>query len=198
MSTATPLFATQGVQARVLRADEVPQLQALFDANPEYFQTVNGRDARPDEAQVEFDERPPPHLSYRDHWVLGLFDGGGALVGVAVVASDLGAPGVWHLALFLLASRLHGSGLARAVYDALEAWAIAGGARWLRLGVVKANAKARRFWARCGYRELREHRNHDTGGRLNDVLMCMKPLAGGSLDDYLALVPRDRPEPAPA
>jgi GNAT superfamily N-acetyltransferase len=188
------LFTAAGLHARVLRADEVPRLQAFFDANPEYFQTVNGRNANTDEAQVEFDELPPPHLRFRDRWMLGVFDDAGGLVGVIVVLSDLGVAGVWHLALFLLASRLHGRGVAAALHAALEAWAIADGAQWMRLGVVAANPKGRRFWERCGYRTVRVREKTDTGGRLNDLLVCMKPLAGGSTEDYLALVPRDRPD----
>jgi GNAT superfamily N-acetyltransferase len=193
LNPAPVLFAAAGLHARVLRADEVPRLQALFDANPGYFQTVNGRNANPDEAQVEFDELPPPHLSFRERWVLGVFDAAGALVGVVLVLSDLGAPGVWHLALFLLATALRGRGIAAALYVAMESWAITGGALWMRLGVVTANARGRRFWERCGYRTVRMREQVDTGGRLNDLLVCIKPLAGGSTDDYLALVPRDRP-----
>ena len=198
MSTAPGLFAAAGLHARVLRADEVPRLQALFDANPEYFQTVNGRNANPDEAQVEFDELPPPHLSFRTRWFLGVFDEAGELVGVVLVLADLGAPAVWHVALFLLASALHGQGRAGALYGALEAWAIAGGAQWMRLAVVTTNEKGMRFWDRCGFQRVRLVEKLDTGGRLNDVWMCMKPLAGGSLEDYLVLVPRDRPAPPPA
>lgn len=196
MSDAAPLFAAAGLHARVLRADEVPALQALFDANPEYFQAVNGRNANADEAQVEFDELPPAHLTFRARWMCGVFDADGALVGVALVLADLGAPAVWHLALYLLASRLHGRGQAAALYAALEDWARAGGAHWMRLGVVTTNAKARRFWARQGFRDVRLYEKLDTGGRLNDVWICMKPLTGGTLDEYLAVVPRDRPPPA--
>jgi GNAT superfamily N-acetyltransferase len=196
LSPAPAQFAAAGLYTRVLRADEVPLLQALFDANPAYFQTVNGRDANPGEAQVEFDELPPPHLPFRARWMLGVFDDAGTLVGVVLVLSDLGAPGVWHLALFLLATTLHGSGSAAPLHAAMEQWAIADGARWMRLGVVKTNARGRRFWERCGYRTVRVRENMDTGGRLNDLLVCMKPLAGGSTEDYLALVPRDRPDSA--
>lgn len=194
MSGAGTLFRAAGLHARALRADEVPALQALFDANPEYFQTVNGRNANPDEAQVEFDELPPAFMSFRARWMLGVFDDAdGSLVGVVLVLADLMVAGVWHLALFLLASRLHGRGLAGPLYDALESWSAAGGAQWMRLGVVSANPKGRRFWERCGYHVVRVREQVDTGGRLNDLLVCVKPLAGGTTEDYLALVPRDRP-----
>ena len=46
------LFATPDLTVAPLQAPEVPALQALFDANPLYFQTINGRNALPDEAEL--------------------------------------------------------------------------------------------------------------------------------------------------
>ena len=67
------------------------------------------------------------------------------------------------------------------------------GARWIRLGVVKGNAKAERFWAKVGYRELRERGPVVMGRQSNVVRVLWKPLAGGTRADYLARVERDRP-----
>lgn len=193
-SQAAVVFASAELEARELLAAQVPLLQALFDDNPAYFQAVNSRPAASDEAQREFDENPPDHLGWTRRWFLGLFDRrDGSLAGVCIVVSDLCAPRVWHVALFLLATRLHGQGLAQRAYDALEAWVRGQGAQWLRLGVVLANARARRFWQRQGFQDLRLRQGYDTGGRLNDVFTCCKPLAGGSIEQYLALVPRDAP-----
>lgn len=201
----TTLFATADLAARELQRSEIPLVQALFDANPEYSQIINGRNAHANEAETEFDERPPAGMAWRRFWFLGLFEraGGragerageheGPLAGLAVVVTDLLQPGVWHLGLFLIATRLHGRGVAQPAYEALEDWARREGAQWMRLGVALANPRARRFWQRQGFAELRRRNQVDTGGRLNDLLTCCKPLAGGALDDYLALVPRDAP-----
>lgn len=192
------LFSGGRLAARELAAHEVPLLQALFDANPLYFQAVNGRAANADEAQVEFDEQPPPHLCLPGRtrrWFMGLFGADRAtLEGVAVVVQDLCAPGVWHVALYLLATTLHGRGAASDTYRALEAWMRHGGAHWLRLGVVAGNARAERFWENQGFIEVRRRHGVDTGGRINDLRVLAKPLAGGTLAEYLALVPRDRPD----
>ncbi|MES2717766.1 MAG: GNAT family N-acetyltransferase [Pseudomonadota bacterium] len=194
MTDTRTLFQGPGFQARPLTADQVPRLQALFDANPGYFKAINGRPAGPDEAQAEFDELPPPHLPFRQRWVAGVFGPAQQLQGVVVLVADLGAPGVWHLALLLIDQVRQGSGLAAAVMTALQAWAHAGGAQWLRLGVVAGNQRAERFWQRQGFVESRLRHGVHTGGRHNTLRVLVKPLTGGTLADYRHLVPRDCPE----
>jgi GNAT superfamily N-acetyltransferase len=189
-----PLFAAQGFQARELARADVPRLQALFDASPEYSLAVNGRLPRADEAQAEFDELPPAHLGFTRRWVAGVFDNGDRLIGVAVVVADLAARGVWHVALFFVASALHGQGIGSRIWAALEDWARGAGAQWLRLGVVEGNAPAERFWAKHGFAEVRVRHGVDTGGLINTVRVMVKPLGPAGLAAYLEHVPRDRPD----
>lgn len=189
-----PLFESSGYYGREMVAAEVPQLQALFEANPEYFLLVNGRRPHSNEAQVEFDELPPSHLRYNKRWFLGLFDRSRELAGIAVVVSDFCTSDVWHIGLLLLATRLHGRGAARSIYEALEAWMHRQGAQWLRLGVVEGNARAERFWAKCGFREVRRRTGVDTGGRMNNVRVLVKSLDGAAIAGYLESVPRDQPD----
>jgi GNAT superfamily N-acetyltransferase len=193
MTTPAPILRTPDFLVRELQADEVPRLQALFEANPDYFQTINGRPAAPDEAQQEFDSFPPPELGFTRRWFLGLFDRGESLAGIAVIVSDLCAAHVWHIGLLLIATPLRSRGAASRLHEALEAWVRGSGAQWLRLGVVAGNAPAERFWAKCGYREVRVREGIDTGGRLNTVRVLVKPLVEEPLSTYLQLVPRDRP-----
>ena len=186
------VFATPRLQVRELGREDLPALQALFDANPGYFLIVDGQPAAPDEAWREFDELPP--LPYARRWFAGTFDEAGELQGLLILLSDLCAPGVWHCALFFLADSWHGSGAAAELHDAWEAFARAQGARWLRLGVVAGHARAERFWARCGYRLVRERDMTNAQGEARVVRVLVKPLTEATQDDYLALVPRDVPE----
>jgi GNAT superfamily N-acetyltransferase len=119
----------------------------------------------------------------------------GDIVAVADVIADLFAAGIWHVGFFMAADRLHGSGVPRALYAHLEGWMRAQGARWLRLAVVRGNARAERFWTRHGYVETRLRHGVAMGARVNTVRVMMKPLEGGDLAGYLALVERDRPDP---
>jgi hypothetical protein len=63
------------------------------------------------------------------------------------------------------------------------------------LGVVKGNVRAERFWQAQGFVDTRERHGYQIGNQVNVLRVMMKPLAGGTLADYLDLVPRDRPEP---
>lgn len=56
-----------------------------------------------------------------------------------------------------------------------------------------AVSRAERFWAANVFAEVRVREAVDTGGRLHDVRVLVKPLASGGLATYLGLVPRDRP-----
>ena len=179
---------------RELGAGDVDAVQRFFDANPEYFLTVNGEAPRADEAKHEFADLPPAGMPYRAMWLLGFqAEQDDALIGMATIVGDFLQPHVWHVGLFVVATALHGSGAAHALYRRLERWMVDQGARWLRLGVVQGNVQAERFWARCGYVQVRE-RGPMTMGRKSNLLRVMaKPLAGGTIEEYLALVERDRP-----
>jgi len=84
-------------------------------------------------------------------------------------------------------------GEARAIYGALEEWMRRGGARWLRLNVATGNLRAGRFWERMGYSEARRRDGVTIGRQVNTMRVMLKSVAGESLADYLARVPRDRP-----
>jgi GNAT superfamily N-acetyltransferase len=188
------LFAAGEWRAVEQGAGDVPALQRFFEANPGYFVAVGGQPAAPGEAHEAIFGALPAGWPYTKKWSIGFIDEAGALVGMANVVSDLLAPRVWHIGLFIIAAGLHGRGVAQALYRALERWACDRGAQWLRLGVVEGNARAERFWERCAYREVRRRGGFEVGNLVRTIRVMMKPLANGTLADYLALVPRDTPE----
>ncbi len=123
-------------------------------------------------------------------------DASGAMVAMANVVSDLLAPTVWHIGLFMVATARHGDGSSQRIYRGLEAWAGANGASWLRLGVVQGNVKAERFWERLGFAQVRTRSGVKMGRLTNTIRVMIKLLRGGTLEQYLALVERDGPEAA--
>lgn len=187
------LFNTSDLLARDLHRDELPLLQHLFEANPEYFMLVGGQPPLPDEAEREFDELPPAPLTFSRRWFAGIFDRQQQLQGLFVVISDLCAVGVWHTTLFFLTSSLHGTGAAARLQASFETWAMSAGAKWLRLGVVSGNIAAERFWSKCGYHEVRTREIPGASGETRTVRILIKPLTVSGLVEYLRLVPRDSP-----
>ena len=136
---------------RVLGQEDAAELQRFFDANPEYFLSVEGEPPAADAAAHELADVPPAGMAYREMVLLGFSDAEdprGALVGMATIVVDFIAEHVWHIGLFIVASALHGSGVAHALYRKLERWMAGRGAHWIRLGVVQGNEKAERFWRR--------------------------------------------------
>jgi GNAT superfamily N-acetyltransferase len=171
-------------------------LQRFFEANPLYFLSVSGAPPGHEDAFEEINEGLPDGWPYTKKWVIGFADGSGELAAMAHVVSDLLAPGVWHISTFIVETARHGRGDAARLFAGIESWARANGAAWLRLGVVKGNAAAERFWEKCGFVETRERPGVPFGAQVQTVRVMCKPLTGQPLATYLALVPRDRPEPA--
>jgi GNAT superfamily N-acetyltransferase len=180
-------------QLRELGPADIATVQRFFEASPEYFWTVNGEGPRPDEARIEFADLPPAGMAYRKMSLLGFYDGAGTLIGFATIVTDFIVEHVWHVGLFIVATALHGSGVATSLYALLERWMIGQGAQWLRLGVVQGSARAERFWQRRGYVQVRERGPVTMGEKSNLLRVMVKPLAGGTIAEYLALVERDRP-----
>jgi GNAT superfamily N-acetyltransferase len=191
-----PFFVAADDWAAVpLDEADAPALQDFLDANPLYSEIVNGRPFRPDEARQEIVDRPPfPHRAAHALAVLDRRDG--RWRGFVSLVDDLIAPGVQHIGLFLIATAEHGSGLAQAVYDALEGRARGQGMRWMRLGVVVGHARAEAFWRRQGLVELRQRHGMPYEGPSTSVRVMVKPLHAGESDwgAYFAQVPRDRPD----
>jgi GNAT superfamily N-acetyltransferase len=177
-----------------LTSSEEPLLQRFFEANPQYFFAVHGEPAGPNEAHEEIHGELPPGWSFTKKWLIGYVDAQNNLSAMANIISDLLSPGVWHIGLFVVATSRHGSGDAQTIYRGLETWAIENGAQWLRLGVVQGNARAKRFWKSLGYIQTRTRDGVAMSKLTNTIRVMVKPLAGSSLDQYLSLIERDRPE----
>lgn len=113
---------------------------------------------------------------------------------MANLVSDILAPRVWNISTFIVATARHGTCEAGVIYRSLENWASENGAQWLRLGVVQGNARGERFWDKADFVQTRLREGVQFGEQTNTLRVMVKFLAGGTLEQYLALIPRDRPE----
>jgi GNAT superfamily N-acetyltransferase len=193
-SLLPPSSSIPGLRTVELTAEWESRLQRFFESNPEYFIAVQGEPAGLNEAHEEIYGGPPSGWSFTKKWMIGYVDARESMVAMADVVADLLAPSVWHIGLFILATPHHGSGEAQLIAGGLESWAIENGAKWLRLGVVKGNSRAERFWESLGFQDARVREGVEIGKRKNSIRIMFKPLAGGTREQYLSLVGRDRPE----
>lgn len=188
---ASPIAQLRTIE---LTPDCAPLLQAFFDDNPAYFLATSGEPAALDEAHEEITSEVPADWSFTKKWVVGYAEEHGSLVAMANVITDLLAASVFQIGTFIVATDRHGTGDAQLLYRGLEDWAATNGAAWMRLGVVQGNTRAERFWASMGYVAVRERRDIQMGNRMVTVQNMVKSLDGGTIEQYFALVPRDRPE----
>jgi GNAT superfamily N-acetyltransferase len=188
------LFSIRGYRAIELSVDDVPMVQSFLESNPEYFHIAEGAPPTSNQAKEEFESELPQGWTYTKKWSIGIVREDGVIEAFATLVSDLFAPGVWHIGLFLLSTANHGYGLATQIYEGLESWLRAAGAKWVRLGVIEGNARAERFWERNGYLEARRRLNVQMKERSQTLRVMIKPVAQAGLATYFELVARDRPE----
>jgi GNAT superfamily N-acetyltransferase len=191
--TELPVSPIAALRTVELTPEFETRLQQFYEANPAYFDAVQGEPAGPNEAHETLHDELPAGWPFTKIWLIGYLDADDSLVAMAHVVSDLLAPDVWHIGLFIVATARHGSGDAQALYRGLESWAAANGARWLRLGVVQGNGRAERFWESFGYQQVRTRLDVVMGQRKNTLRVMVKPLGDASLERYLSRVERDRP-----
>lgn len=189
-----PDCSVDGIRVVELQGRDEARLQRFFEQAPEYFIAVNGEPATPTEAREELLGQLPAGWQCRRMYWLGYLDARDQMVAVVNIAADLLAVGVWQIGLLLVDSRLRGTGLAHRLHSDLEAWAAVNGAQWLRLTVVVGNTNAERFWPKLGYVQVRTREGITMGRQVNNVSIQVKALAGGQVEDYRALLPRDRPD----
>lgn len=188
------LFEVEGYRAIDLVSDDIPVVQMFLEDNPEYFLLVEGCPPTNTQAEEEFESELPEGMAFTNKRAIGFIDANKELKAFATIVSDLLADGVWHIGLFILATDMHGQGVARLLYEGLEHWLKASGAKWLRLGVVAGNVRAERFWERNGYLESRRRHGIAMRNATHTVRVMIKPLGEAGLSEYRNIVTRDHPD----
>ena len=170
-------------------------LMQFCRANPDYDILLTGEIPEPMTWVEDFlTDRPPeafqPGPTYK-LVVRGPDDAG--IAAILDVTLGLIDPRVGHIGLFQVAQALHGTGLAPALYGALERWMSERGMEALRLGVLTTNPRGAAFWARHGYKPIRQRPAQLSNGLTVTFDVLYKPLVALTLEAYLARVPRDDP-----
>jgi GNAT superfamily N-acetyltransferase len=161
--------------ARLLEDKDLPALQGLCEACPDYYTLDFGQPAGPDEARHLLAELPPGR-TLQDKFFFGLFTPRPRLCGALDLMRDVREPGEWYLGLLLLEPEARGHGLGERVLRAAEAWAREQGAWRMRLACAEQNKGGRRFWERQGYRADRHFPPRRMGARETVLVELVRSL----------------------
>ena len=159
---------------RDLTLDDLPALEALFQAAADYVNLETGAAVDGSQARAVFTDAPPggdPAAAVR----LGLFDGD-RLIGKVDAAFGYPQPEDAYIGLLILAPRARRAGHGTRLLQSLQQRVRACGARRLLVAVVAANAAGRAFWAHHGFVPEQFFTDKDYGLRRHDVQRMVKAL----------------------
>jgi RimJ/RimL family protein N-acetyltransferase len=142
--TSAPLL--EGFTVRPFEDRDAAPLQALFDADPEFFQGVNGRDIPVTEIRGAI----PPGRTLADKFFFAILKED-RVAGLIDIIGGYPEPDTWHLGFIFLAKEVRGGGVGRRALHAIYDWMKGQGATTIRLGVVEPNTRARWLYASEGF-----------------------------------------------
>lgn len=167
---------TSALRLRTLTARDLPALQELLDADPEYALRVTGETPGPDAATDLLVNRPPD-LHPNQKVVLGAFDHDG-LAAVIDVLRGWPSPATAHIGLLQVHPSRKRQGVGRRAHDLLRTHVV----NWaevttLRAAIVGTNAAdAAPFWAALGYQPTGNPRPYQAGANATDVTAWSRPV----------------------
>lgn len=139
-----------GYRVRLAEPADEPQVLALFESGPEYFELISG--APPDRAEFQtLLAELPPGKAYEDKFVFCVFAPEGRLAAIAEMIRGYPEPGIWFIGLLFVAKDLRGQGLGRAILKSIIAHVAANNGRAIRIAVAEQNEAAMRFWPGNGF-----------------------------------------------
>ncbi len=164
-----------GFTVRALAEGDVRELQALFDADPDYFEMAHARPAAMDEVD-QIRKALPPEKTQADKFLHLVIDQRNRIAALTDVIRGFPEPHIWYLGFLYLAKSARGQGLGRRMLQALYPWVRANRGTALRLGVVEENAHARHLYATEGF-ALQVIREPDpTVDRVRRILVLQRAL----------------------
>ncbi len=156
---------------RALEDRDAAPLQALFDADPEYFLGMNGRKIPVEEIRTML-----PSGRTREDKFLYAIERDGHLAGIIDLIRGYPEPATWHLGFLFIAKAFRAAGLGRAALHALYGHVHAQGGKVLRLGVVEDNNRARWLYATEGFVFEAMREVDPAANRLRRTLVLRRPL----------------------
>lgn len=163
------------LEARDLATDDLSLLDDLYTACADYAQMLQGEPFSFSSIKEEF-QATAPGKTLADKWRIGIVGPAGELVGFFEGTRGYPDPAVWWIGLLMLAPRVRGLGLGRAVVEALTGHVLAQGGRGIMLGVAEDNHPALGFWRSLGFERIRINEPRRFGRKVQRIEVWGKNL----------------------
>ncbi len=170
--TSAPVI--DGFIVRPLEERDAPHLQALFDADPEYFALADGFVSDVDKLQ-QIRVALPPDGSYDDKFLFVITQGD-QVVGMIDIIRGYPERATWYLPLLFLAKELRGQGSGRRALHAIYAWVRTQGGAAVSVGVAEGNSLGRWLYATEGFVFKTAREPDPTEHRLRRMLVLERPV----------------------
>lgn len=164
------------LELRVLNASDATRasVASIMRASEDYYLTVQGAPAAPEEAE-EFFTSVPPGYELKDLFPLGFY-ADGKMIGIGGVLRGWNAPNKSMVGLLVIEPAARRRGIGREAVALIEAMARGWpGMDRLRVGVVACNERAVRFWQAVGFVKTGEVKSRFEPF-LDDVVILEKAL----------------------
>jgi GNAT superfamily N-acetyltransferase len=139
---------------RLAESGDETRLQALLESDPDYFKLI-GAAPRATEAEDQLRDLPEGK-KYDDKFVYVIFDHDDAPIALIDLVRAYPDAETWFLGLLFVAPESRNMGLGARLLEAIFAEIKQQGGRTLRLGVARANVRARALYDRFGFRFVHE------------------------------------------
>jgi ribosomal protein S18 acetylase RimI-like enzyme len=140
---------------RLAEPNDEPQIQALFESDPDYFRLVQGAPPGPVEAKDLFNELPEGK-DHRDKFIYIGFDRHSALAVVIDLLRNYPNDETWFVGLIFVAPERRDMGLGTRLIDAICEHVKDQGGHAVCLGVDRRNIHARALYERTGFHFIYE------------------------------------------
>ena len=142
-----------GLSLERLSLEDIEEVKAIYDKNPNFFQLLTGKKDVPSEYIVGEIEEAPPDFGKKNKYFIGIYlKDCHQMIGVADFLVSYPKEGEGCFGLLLISEDFQDKGFGRKTVELIESWAFEHhGVRKVNLGIELVNNKAYNFWKRCGY-----------------------------------------------
>ena len=152
---------------KIITDEYMKLVQGLCEKCIDYYGSYYGTYTIIDVAKEIFEDIPP-NKDYIDKFVFGIFNNNRDLVGIIDIVRDFPINEEWIIGLMLIEPNERERKLGKTIHKSLIKWASSLGARSFRIGVIKDNYVAMKFWTGLGYKRIKEV-TMDLSGKKNIV-----------------------------